>query len=46
MYERLSKDLALLIESKPEINEELLLLVEKARDTMERMIKEKIAARK
>jgi hypothetical protein len=42
LNERVSKDLTLLIESKPEIGAELLLLVEKARDAMEKMIKEKI----
>jgi hypothetical protein len=46
LNERLSRDLALLIESKPEIDERLLPLVKKARDVMEKTIKEKIAARK
>jgi hypothetical protein len=42
LSERISKDLTKLIESRPDINEELLPLVEKARDVMEKGIKEKI----
>jgi hypothetical protein len=41
--EKISKASSHLTESRPEIDEGLLPLIQKARDTMEKMIKEKIA---
>jgi hypothetical protein len=42
LSERMSRDMAKLIESRQDIDEELLPLVEKARDLMEKKIKERI----
>jgi hypothetical protein len=46
LNEKISKDLAILNDSRPLITEELLPLVETAREIMEKTIKEKIAAGK